>query len=337
MTTVHISTVPLGFSIGQLVQVSQSFGTVIDASLHMRPEGLAASGVVVFDHPANAHAAVTALPARLRLTGVDVPLTVRVVEPASPSLPLSLPADPPLASGLPAETFPRNILAEPPVADSVTPTASNGRSSAAGNQKGDCGGRKLYVAGLPIPTTTDAVASFFSEMGAVESVFLLHAYGNPTKQRGAGFVTYEKVADADRAAEYFAAPRTMAGGWHFLTVRRAIGEPPPPPGPQKLFVGRLGVAMNESHLLQIFSPYGEVATVVVLRDRATGQSRRSAFVQFRSADAAKLAIRGVHHKVIAAGQDSPLEVRFAQPPRPRESSSTAATLPVTTGPGAPAS
>ena len=58
----------------------------------------------------------------------------------------------------------------------------------------------------------------------------------------------------------------------------------------KLYVGNLPYETTESDLQALFEGAGQVASVNVMRDRATGQARGFAFVEMSSDDEAQKAI-----------------------------------------------
>ena len=58
----------------------------------------------------------------------------------------------------------------------------------------------------------------------------------------------------------------------------------------KLYVGNLPYETTESDLQTLFESAGQVATVSIVRDRATGQARGFAFVEMSDAESAQRAI-----------------------------------------------
>jgi RNA recognition motif-containing protein len=58
----------------------------------------------------------------------------------------------------------------------------------------------------------------------------------------------------------------------------------------KLYVGNLPYETNESDLQTLFESAGTVATINIVRDRATGQARGFAFVEMSDEEGAKRAI-----------------------------------------------
>jgi RNA recognition motif-containing protein len=58
----------------------------------------------------------------------------------------------------------------------------------------------------------------------------------------------------------------------------------------KLYVGNLPYETTEADLQTLFETTGEVATINIVRDRATGQARGFAFVEMKDDEGAKRAI-----------------------------------------------
>lgn len=62
----------------------------------------------------------------------------------------------------------------------------------------------------------------------------------------------------------------------------------------KLFVAKLNRDVQDEHLVEAFSAFGEVAYARVITDRDTGQSKCFGFVQMRDSDAGKAAIEAMN-------------------------------------------
>ena len=58
----------------------------------------------------------------------------------------------------------------------------------------------------------------------------------------------------------------------------------------KLYVGNMPFETTESDLQALFEGAGQVSTISIVRDRATGQPRGFAFVEMADADGARKAI-----------------------------------------------
>jgi RNA recognition motif-containing protein len=84
---------------------------------------------------------------------------------------------------------------------------------------------------------------------------------------------------------------------------------------KKLYVGNLSYATTEDELRTLFTEVGPVASVAVITDRMTGQSKGFAFVEMETPQAAQEAIERFNNSTV---NERRLTVNEA---RPRESSS----------------
>jgi len=82
----------------------------------------------------------------------------------------------------------------------------------------------------------------------------------------------------------------------------------------KLYVGNLPYETTESDLQTLFESAGSVATINIVRDRATGQARGFAFVEMSDAEGAQRAISELD-KHAYGGRN--LTVNEARPMAPR--------------------
>ncbi|KAF3776439.1 Flowering time control protein [Nymphaea thermarum] len=98
----------------------------------------------------------------------------------------------------------------------------------------------------------------------------------------------------------------------------------------KLFVGSLNKQATEKEIEEIFSPYGRVEDVYIMRDDLK-QSRGCGFVKFSYREMAAAAIDALNGKYMMRGCDQPLTVRFADPKRPKTGDSRSG--PAFGGPG----
>jgi RNA recognition motif-containing protein len=93
----------------------------------------------------------------------------------------------------------------------------------------------------------------------------------------------------------------------------------------KLFVGQVPSSCDEVDLRQLFSQFGHVQDVFILRDRATQRPKGAAFVTMADAAAADAAIQSLDNRHALPPQTQPLQVRVAenkgpgQGPGPRHS------------------
>jgi len=82
----------------------------------------------------------------------------------------------------------------------------------------------------------------------------------------------------------------------------------------KLYVGNLPYETTETDLQALFESAGQVSTISIVRDRATGQARGFAFVEMNDADGARKAISELD-KYDFGGRS--LTVNEAKPMTPR--------------------
>jgi RNA recognition motif-containing protein len=82
----------------------------------------------------------------------------------------------------------------------------------------------------------------------------------------------------------------------------------------KLYVGNLPYQTTESDLTELFQASGQVASVNVVRDRATGQARGFAFVEMSDEESAQRAIKELDRHAYGGRN---LTVNEAKPMAPR--------------------
>jgi RNA recognition motif-containing protein len=82
----------------------------------------------------------------------------------------------------------------------------------------------------------------------------------------------------------------------------------------KLYVGNLPYETTETDLQQLFESAGQVSTITVVRDRATGQARGFAFVEMSDEEGARNAINSLDRKPFGGRN---LTVNEAKPMAPR--------------------
>ncbi len=84
----------------------------------------------------------------------------------------------------------------------------------------------------------------------------------------------------------------------------------------RLYVGNLPFDTTEDAIREMFAQSGTVASVTLIKDRATGYSKGFAFVEMSSQSEAQAAIQALNGRTVG---DRQLNVSFA---RPREERST---------------
>jgi RNA recognition motif-containing protein len=86
----------------------------------------------------------------------------------------------------------------------------------------------------------------------------------------------------------------------------------------KLYVGNLERTVTEEELETLFGEYGDILSVAIIKDRASGESRGFGFVEFsnqQDAEEAKDALNGQEVKGRAIKVDDAREQRERRPSR----------------------
>lgn len=163
---------------------------------------------------------------------------------------------------------------------------------------------KLFVGGLTPRTTESQLLQLFSTYGKVIEVVVLRYPNGQSKL--SGFVKYASEHEANLAIDTLSDQHLLRGSPRPLTVRMAAPSPPPE---NKLFVGHLPLVFNENQTKDLFSKFGELIEVHVMRDTRTGYNKGSAFVKFAHRAHAEAAIAELNGS-LDFGQ-IPLKVSFA--------------------------
>ncbi|KAF8017730.1 hypothetical protein BT93_H2812 [Corymbia citriodora subsp. variegata] len=152
-------------------------------------------------------------------------------------------------------------------------------------------------------------------------------------QQGCCFIKYATSEEADRAIRALHNQYTLPGGVGPIQVRYADGERERLGAFEyKLFVGSLNKQATVKEVEEIFSPYGRVEDVYLMRDEMK-QSRGCGFVKYSHRDMALAAINALNGNYTMRGCDQPLTVRFADPKRPRLGDTSSKGGPAFGGPG----
>ncbi|KAK9282262.1 hypothetical protein L1049_005176 [Liquidambar formosana] len=175
---------------------------------------------------------------------------------------------------------------------------------------------KLYVASVPRTATEEDIRPVFKEHGNIVEIVILKDK-RTGQQQGSCFVKYATVEEADRAIRALHNQYTFPGEVDSVKVRYADGERERLGAPgEKLYVNYLNKQASKREIEEIFSPYGVVEDVYIIRDELK-QSRGSGFVKFSRGDMAVAAMNALNGTYIMRGCDQPLVVRFADPKKPR--------------------
>ena len=73
---------------------------------------------------------------------------------------------------------------------------------------------------------------------------------------------------------------------------------PEEPNKKKIFVGNLPFSITQGELEEIFGQFGELVSVNIITDRATGRPKGFAFVEYAAEESAQAAVDGMAGKKI---------------------------------------
>ncbi|CAL0330214.1 unnamed protein product [Lupinus luteus] len=184
---------------------------------------------------------------------------------------------------------------------------------------------KLFVGSVPRTATEEDIRPLFEQHGNVIEVALIKDKRTGQHQ-GCCFIKYATSEDADQAIRALHNQHTLPGGIGPIQVRYADGERERLGAVEyKLFVGSLNKQATVKEVEEIFSKYGRVEDVYLMRDEMK-QSRGCGFVKYSNRDMALSAINALNGIYTMRGCDQPLIVRFADPKRPRQGDSRGPTF-----------
>eukprot|EP01062_Namystynia_karyoxenos_P037004 TRINITY_DN2695_c0_g1_i2.p1 TRINITY_DN2695_c0_g1~~TRINITY_DN2695_c0_g1_i2.p1 ORF type:complete len:758 (+),score=182.48 TRINITY_DN2695_c0_g1_i2:84-2276(+) len=165
--------------------------------------------------------------------------------------------------------------------------AQQGKGGKGGNKRG----RKVFVGQLPRTMTEHQLRPVMEQVGAVDECVLIR--DRSTQQsKGCAFVVYASRQSAQAAVSRLNDSVTHQGARGPMQVSFAPGMEP---CPVKLFVGQLPGCASEEELRALFSAYGELKEVHMLRDRESNRHKGAAFITFEDAadaDDAAAAVNG---------------------------------------------
>ena len=89
----------------------------------------------------------------------------------------------------------------------------------------------------------------------------------------------------------------------------------------KIYVGNLPFSFTDKELSELFSAYGELSEVSIIKDNQTGRSKGFGFVTFANEDAAQKAVSEMNGKEVGGrelkvSEAKPMESRENRPRRP---------------------
>lgn len=165
---------------------------------------------------------------------------------------------------------------------------------------------KLFIGQVPKGMEAEALRAILEEFGEVFDLSIIKDKQTGL-HRGCAFATYCSRTSAEAATLALHGQRRLPGSQYPLQVRPAES---PAERDTKLFVGMVPKSMGEEELKALFSLYGEVREVHVMRS-PNEVNRDCAFIKFVERRAADAAIAALHERFMPEGGVRPLVVKVA--------------------------
>ncbi|CAG5131834.1 unnamed protein product [Candidula unifasciata] len=156
--------------------------------------------------------------------------------------------------------------------------------------------RKLFVGGLSYESDEKSLRNHFEGWGEIVDCVVMRD-PNTKRSRGFGFITYKEASMIDEAQANRphkidnrevetkrAMPRDADGASNHQSVK-------------KMFVGGLKDDTTEEQMRDVFGQFGEIDSVDIVTDKATGKVRGFAFVTYKDYDSVDKAVLLKRHEL----------------------------------------
>jgi len=168
-------------------------------------------------------------------------------------------------------------------------------------------GVKLFIGQVPKDYKESDLRSLFEVYGDIHSLNLL-ADKSTGQHKGCAFLTYFDNASSTRAQEELHEKRTLPGARNPIQVKPAASEIND--DNRKLFIGMLSRELDEDKLKDMFSSFGSIKNLTILRDPQK-KSKGCAFILFETRLQAQNAMKSMHNSLTMEGCSKPIVVKLA--------------------------
>ncbi|KAG1371189.1 putative RNA-binding protein BRN1 [Cocos nucifera] len=182
---------------------------------------------------------------------------------------------------------------------------SEGGGEKGGEERGES--VKLFVGQVPKDMTEAQLLAMFKEVALVDEVNIIKDK-TTRASRGCCFLICPSRQEADKAVSAYHNKRTLPGVSSPLQVKYADGELERLE--HKLFIGMLPKNATEAEVSVLFSKYGNIKDLQILRGPQQTSKAGCAFLKYESKDQALAALEALNGKY-RMEVSSPLQVKYA--------------------------
>lgn len=143
--------------------------------------------------------------------------------------------------------------------------------------------RRLYIDGMPLTTTENEIKTYFETWGEIEECLLTTNATTILCCLKFAFATSIDVIQANR-------PHKIKNT--IVETRRMLPDGYPV---RKLYVGSIKGGTTTGHIFAVFSRFGRVRAVDMIKDKLTGRCRGFCFVSFDDYDSADKCLLAIPH------------------------------------------
>ncbi|GAA0153516.1 RNA metabolism protein [Lithospermum erythrorhizon] len=173
---------------------------------------------------------------------------------------------------------------------------------------------KLFVGQVPKHMSEAQLITMFKEIAIVDQLNIIKDK-TTRASRGCCFVICPSREEADKAVDACHNKKTLPGASSPLQVKYADGELERLE--HKLFIGMLPKNVSEAEVSELFSQYGTITDLQILRD-SQQTSKGCAFLKYETKEQAVAAIEFLSGKHKMEGATVPLVVKWADTEKERQ-------------------
>ncbi|XP_020108843.1 RNA-binding protein BRN1-like isoform X2 [Ananas comosus] len=163
--------------------------------------------------------------------------------------------------------------------------------------------------------TEPQLLAMFEEVALVDEVNIIKDKATKTS-RGCCFLICPSRAEADKAVNSYHNKRTLPGASSPLQVKYADGELERLE--HKLFIGMLPKNITEDEVSALFSTYGSIKDLQILKGSHQANKAGCAFLKYETKEQALAAIESLNGKYRMEGSSVPLVVKWADTEKERQ-------------------